>query len=98
MIQSEILEINIGNEISNILFIRQTAIDLFEKIKTLPEQEIIINFQNVNFSNRSFAHEYFTQKRKCSKTVSEICLSDDVEKMFDFVKKKDFSDCKNWDC
>jgi len=86
-------EINISSEISNVLFIRQTAVELFEKIETMPEKEIIVNFEHVDFSNRSFAHEYLTQKKKCSKTVSEIRLSYDVKEMFDLVRRMDFGDC-----
>jgi len=87
MIQTEAVEIIIADEISSTLFLRSSAVDLFEMIEKLPEREIIIDFKNINFANRAFAHEYLTQKSKSSKMISEIRLSDDVKMMMDIVFK-----------
>jgi len=89
MIQTKAVEIDIADAVSSssILFLRSSAVDLFEMIENLPEREIIIDFKNIDFANRSFAHEYLTQKSKSSKTVSEVHLSEDVKMMLDIVFK-----------
>ena len=64
-------EINIGSEISMFYLFGKQQSNYLKKIETMPEKEIIVNFKHVGFSNRAFAHEYLTQKKKCSKTVLE---------------------------
>lgn len=87
MSQIKSIEIDIADAISSNLFVRATAIDLFEKIERYNEKDIVIDFKKVTFLNRSFAHEYFTQKSKSTKTVSEVHLAEDVKKMMDIVLK-----------
>lgn len=92
MTQTETLEIDIANEISPTLFIRKTAVDLFEKIEHAPESVIVVDFKNVDFLNRSFAHEYLKLKYSSEKKISEIHLSNDVELMISIVKNAHFKE------
>ncbi|WNY27803.1 STAS-like domain-containing protein [Methanolapillus ohkumae] len=84
---SSIEKINLANEISPVLFIRESAMELFEKIELNSAKEIVVDFQEINFMSRAFAHEYVVQRRKCSKKISEIHLSKDMEKMIEIVSK-----------
>jgi len=86
---AEAVEINIADAVSSSsnLFLRSSAVDLFEMIENMPEREIIIDFKNIDFANRAFAHEYLTQKSKSSKMISEVHLSEDVKIMLDIVFK-----------
>lgn len=87
MNQTKIIEIDIADTISSNLFVRASAVDLFEKIEKMPESDIVIDFENVTFLNRSFAHEYLTQKSKSSKNIYEKHLAKDVKYMIDVVFK-----------
>ncbi|MCL2142376.1 MAG: STAS-like domain-containing protein [Methanimicrococcus sp.] len=85
MIQTKDAEIDIADAISSNLYLRASAIDFFEKIENAPAQKIVVDFRSVEFINRSFAHEYLTQKNKSTKTISEIHLSEDAQKMLEIV-------------
>lgn len=87
MNQTRIAEIDIADEIASNLIVRAAAVDLFEQIEKISETEVILDFKSVTFLNRSFAHEYLTQKNKSIKTISEIHLSEDAKRMMDVVFK-----------
>ncbi|MDV0446457.1 hypothetical protein MsAg5_02960 [Methanosarcinaceae archaeon Ag5] len=79
--------INIGSEIAPVLSIRKSAADLFDEFESFPADEILVDFKDVNFMSRAFAHEYVVQKRKSSKNISEIHLSEDAQKMIEIVSR-----------
>ena len=94
MIQTKAAEIEIANLLSSKLILRSSVIDLFEKIEKTPEPEVVIDFESVSFMNHSFAHEYLFQKNKSQKMISEIHLSDDVQKMLEITSRMHESDFK----
>jgi hypothetical protein len=94
MIQMQTVEIKIVNLLSSKVILRSSVIDLFEKIEKTPESEIVVDFESVYFMNHSFAHEYLVQKNKSQKTISEIHLSDDVQKMLEIVSRMHENDFK----
>ncbi|MCL2862619.1 MAG: DUF4325 domain-containing protein [Methanimicrococcus sp.] len=87
MAQTVNVEIDIADAISSNLFLRESAIDFFKDIENRTEAEVIIDFASVDFMNRSFAHEYLTQKSKSAKMISETHVSEDVQNMLDIVLK-----------
>lgn len=80
------LEIMIGEKINNNLGLRQSARDFFEELNAVPEDDIVINFKNVIFVSRSFAHEYLKQKNQIGKCIEERYVPEDVECMFEVVR------------
>lgn len=79
--------IKIERFISSNLGMNISAKELFEEINNSPNTNIIIDFTDVFFMGRSFAQEYIYQKMKSDKNIFEENLPEDVEKMFEVVKK-----------
>ena len=79
--------IKIVRFISSNLGMNISAKELFEEINNSPNTNIIIDFTDVFFMGRSFAQEYIYQKMKSDKNIYEENLPEDVEKMFEVVKK-----------
>lgn len=63
-------EVKIEQKIHRKLGMRSTAEDFFNDLD-LDVDEIIIDFDNVDFMSRSFAQEYVYQKRKIDVKVVE---------------------------
>ena len=64
-----------------------TAKELFEEINSSPNPNIIIDFSGVIMIGRSFTQEYIYQKNKSDKNVYEENIPEEIQKMFDVVKK-----------
>lgn len=79
--------IKIEQLISSNLGMNISSKELFEEINNSPNPNIIIDFTDVFFMGRSFAQEYIYQKNKSDKKIYEINLPEEVEKMFEVVKK-----------
>lgn len=80
-------KIEITKVLSPRLGFRDSAKDLFHMINQLPADTIEIDFTDVKFMSRSFAHEYIQQKKKSRKTILESNISENVRAMFQAVKK-----------
>lgn len=80
------IEILIDQVIDRNLGLRLSATDLFDELNNTPEKNIIINFHNVEFISRSFAHEYVKQKMKTNKNIIEKDVPEDVGQMLTIVK------------
>lgn len=80
-------KIEITKVLSPRLGFRDSAKDFFHMINQLPEDIIEIDFTDVKFMSRSFAHEYIQQKKKSRKTILENNISENVHAMFQAVKK-----------
>lgn len=76
----------IKESISDCLAIRSSVKQLFKNIESLPASAITIDFKDVQFMNRSFAHEYLIQKNHINKKILEINKSQNIVKMFSVVE------------
>lgn len=83
------LEIMIDKEINSNLGLRQSAKDFFDELNCTPEEDIVINFKNVIFVSRSFAHEYLKQKNQTGKCIEEKYIPKNIEGMFEVVKNSE---------
>ncbi len=78
--------------------LRHNAERLFETIRALPSKDVLVDFSDVKSVSRSFAQEYLEQKKGL--TVTETGMNEDVQAMFNLVKKPrtgerfDFSEWK----
>ena len=79
------MEIMIGQKIDSNLGQRLSAKDFFKELNNTSENDIIINFENVEFISRSFAHEYIHQKDKTSKNIIEKNIPIELNGMFEVV-------------
>ena len=87
MITSEKHEISIRDAVSEYLGFRYSAKQFFNYVNSLPESHIIIDFKDVLFMSRSFAHEYLKRKRDSEKRITEINVPENVVKMFSVVER-----------
>ncbi|MBS3794461.1 MAG: DUF4325 domain-containing protein [Candidatus Thorarchaeota archaeon] len=79
-------KVMITHILSEDLAFRHNARYLFETIESYAEREVVLDFTNVKTISRSFAHEYLSRKKKCSKNIEEVCVPETVEKMFKVVQ------------
>ena len=82
-----IKRIDIAKEINTNLGMNYAAESLFKKINNSSKSDIEINFKDVIFMSRAFAQEYVYQKNKTYKNIVEKNKSEDIQLMFDVVKK-----------
>lgn len=78
------LEINLEEKYSKKLGVGPTAQKLFEEIKN--EENVVINFENIEFMSRSFAQEYIFQKHNTTTKIEEINMIESIEKLLDVVE------------
>jgi hypothetical protein len=71
--------------LSSDLALRSNAEKLFSNIENRDADTVTVNFDNVTSITRSFAHEYITQRKKSDKTIIEINIPSNIEKMFQVV-------------
>ncbi len=69
------------------LALRNSADILFEKISKSKAKIVIIDFKDVQSITRSFAHQYSLNKRTTAKTIEEIDMPSNVEKMMEIVSE-----------
>lgn len=79
--------IKIEQLISSNLGMNISAKELFEEINNSPNPNIIIDFTDVLFMGRSFTQEYIFQKMISDKNIYEENIPEEIQKMFDVVKK-----------
>ena len=84
---SDCTYIKIEKHIHKTLGMNISAKELFEEINNSPNPNIVIDFTGIIAMGRSFAQEYIYQKMKSDKNIFEENLPEDVEKMFEVVKK-----------
>lgn len=87
-------EIMICKELQPNLSIRGGAKILFNHIKTIPEDEIIINFQGSEFISRSFAQEYLKQKHLLNKNIKEVQVPNNIDHLLKLVERSPAPDFK----
>lgn len=86
-VKENTIHINIAKAVSPMLGIRLSATDFFKKLESKNDSEVEIDFKDVEFISRSFAHEYLKQKQRISKKVYEVNLPRNVKKMLDIVRQ-----------
>ena len=80
-----IAEVKIEQKIHRKLGMRSTAEDFFNSLNTNVD-EIVIDFDNVDFMSRSFAQEYVYQKRKVDVKIIEKNTKGIVKDMLNTVE------------
>ena len=80
--------IKLKNEINTALDFNKSATDLFDKINDIDESNFIMDFEDIFYISRSFAQAYYASKKRSSKQISEINLSDDVKPMMEMIEKQ----------
>lgn len=84
---TDCVEIKIGETIHSNLGMNSSARNLFKELNNSPAENITIDFSNVIFMSRSFTQEYLFQKLNSNKNIIEQNIPENVQKMFDVVKK-----------
>ena len=82
--------IKIREQIADMLSTRQTIIELFNNISTYKENEIILDFKNVEFISRSASDQLYKEIQKSSKIIKLINTTENVDKMMKIVTKTQF--------
>lgn len=81
------MKLDIAKKVSEVLSLRDAADDFFDAIEKSSDASITVNFSNVSFMSRSFAHQYLTRKKQSAKKITETNLPENIRKMFDVVKR-----------
>lgn len=76
------------SEFGGNIFTRSSIFDFFEKINSLKNVNIKLDFKNVKFISRSCADEYLKQKKVSRKKIVEVNVSKDVCAMFTNVQNQ----------
>jgi len=79
------IKILIKEQVAVDLALRDSAVAFFKFINSLKEEHIIVDFKDIKSISRSFAHEYYTQKSRSTKNISEANVPENVRKMFEVV-------------
>ena len=80
------LYISLVNEISSNLGMNSSAKNLFrDKINSAEDDEIVLDFKNIDFMGRAFTQEYIAQKCHSKKRIIEIRKSTDISMMLFIV-------------
>ena len=65
---------------------RPLADEFFRKIKKYKEDELTIDFKNVEFMSRSFADQYIRLKSEDNYKIKEINKNEEVKEILEFVE------------
>ena len=63
------------------LVLRSAACSLFEDA-AFQSGHVVVDFEGIKFASRSFAQEYLACKSRHRHSVTEVNMSEDVERMF----------------
>ena len=66
---------------------------ILDQLEIIPEDKIQIDFSNICSIRRSFAHQFITRKNRSHKTITEINMSENVEKMFRIIDSEITNKC-----
>lgn len=64
-------EIKVIDILPRMLSADVAAIELFKEINKISDNDIILDFKGIDFMSISFAQEYISQKKECTKNVTE---------------------------
>lgn len=77
------LEIKLHEKYKNKLGIGPTAKKIFNEANNY--DEVILNFENIEFMSRSFAQEYVYQKYNSKSKISEINMKNSIKELLKLV-------------
>ena len=80
--------ISIKEKINSSLELNSAATEFLEEVDKINDNNIIIDFEGVNFVSRSFAQSYFSKKNSMSKHIDEININGEVKMLMDVVRDK----------
>lgn len=80
------IEINLSNRYKNKLGIGPTAKKIFQEAEGY--DEVILNFENIEFMSRSFAQEYVFQKYNSKPKVIETNMNENIEELLKLVTEE----------
>ena len=80
------IELMISREIHPNLGIKGGAKIFFDFIESLPQSNILINFEGSEFMSRSFAQEYIKQRRSTNKHIEETKVPENIRSMLKLVE------------
>ena len=67
------------------LALRDSAEKLFDYIDSLSVKQVVLDFSGIRSISRSFAQEYLSRKSDSQKTLEEIKIPKNIQKMFEVV-------------
>ena len=82
----EKIEIKLYDKYKNKLGIGPTAKKIFHEVRNY--DEVILNFENIEFMSRSFAQEYVYQKYNSKSKITEINMDDSIKKLLKLVTEE----------
>jgi hypothetical protein len=83
VLNTNIARVKVKERISE-LTLRKYCDDLFRYIESLPEDNVIVDFEGFTECSRAFAHQYLMNKQKSSKkSIKEVNMSTSILKTFD---------------
>jgi len=78
--------INLIKEFGNNILTRNSVNSFFRrKIDSSKNNEIVLDFKNINFISRSCAAEYLKLRENSDKVLIERNMSDEIKSMFNLV-------------
>ena len=80
------IEINLSDRYKNKLGIGPTAKKIFQEAEGY--DELILNFENIEFMSRSFAQEYVFQKYNSKPKVIETNMNENIEELLKLVTEE----------
>lgn len=86
MINMSRIEINLSERYKNKLGIGPTAKKIFNEANCY--DEVILNFENIEFMSRSFAQEYVFQKYNSKSEIIEINMNDNIKKLLKLASEE----------
>jgi hypothetical protein len=75
-------------QISTNLAFRRSADDFFDRLNSLDESKILIDFSGIESITRSFVHQYIINKVKSDKQILDINVPLDIMPMFELVERQ----------
>ena len=83
------IEISVYKISGRILNTRESALRLFELIKTNSNKKVILNFSMVEFMSRSFADQFYKEKKQNQNCLTIVIsnASDDIIRVINTVEK-----------
>jgi len=81
------ITIKIKDKLTDSLEYNSSATVFLDELSELYDDEIKVDFTGVTFISRSFAQEYYGKKLTIKKDIEDINVPEEVQVMFDIVKK-----------
>ena len=80
--------IQLAEFISKDLIFRDSVTEIFNYINESELSKIFIDFQNIQSITRSFAHQYVITKEQSKKTIINVNMAPNIQRMFELIRKE----------